>query len=264
MSRAMPSLECLNAYVDGELPGREASAVAALVAENREVAETVAALSRLKAAVQEGFAPQPAELPAPPPRPASRLPAIAACLAFLAFLAGTAIAHIASLPGKPDWVAQAWALHDAWQGQVPGDGEPDRPGDFLTAVSGFTAEVTIPNLTAARLRLVRFAAADGPPGTQTLHLGYEGSRGCRVSLFLISPYRRLPPALTDFGDGTALAYGWRIGGAGHLLLARGMDPERFRLIAESVHRATLEAAPFDAETRTALARSREESQPCLS
>ncbi len=263
MSRAMPSLERLNAYVDGELPTREASAVAALVAENREVAEMVAVLSRLKAAVQDGFAPDPVELPVVP-RPASRLPAIAACLAFLVFLAGTAITHIASLPGKPAWMAQAWSLHEAWRGQAPGGGEQARPGAFLTAVSGFAAGVTIPDLSAARLRLVRAKAAVGPAGAQALHLGYEGSRGCRVSLFLVSPFWRLPSALTDFGDGTALAYGWRVGAAGHLLLARGMDPDRFRLIAESVDSATREAAPFDAETRNALARSREESRPCLS
>ncbi len=263
MSQAMPSLERLNAYVDGELPTGEASAVAALVAESREVAEMVAALSRLKAAVQEGFAPDPLELPEVP-RPAGRLPAIAACLAFLVFLAGTAVTHLASLPGKPSWMAQAWVLHEAWRGQAAGGGDQARPGAFLTAVSGFAAGITVPDLSAARLRLVRARAADGPAGAQALHLGYEGSRGCRISLFLVAPFRTLPPRLTDYGDGTALAYGWRVGGAGHLLLARGMDPERFRLIAESVHRATLEAAPFDAETRNALARSREESRPCLS
>ncbi len=263
MSRATPSLELLNAYVDGELPSREASAVAATIAEDREAARMVASLSRLKAAVQDGFAPDGAEL-AVAPRPAPRLPAIAACLAFVAFLAATAAMHLVSLPGKPAWLAQAWALHEAWRGQAPGNGGPDRAGAFLTAVSGFGPGVAIPDLSAARLRLTRSRAAAGPSGARALHLGYEGSRGCQVSLFVVSPLWRLSPALTSYSDGTALAYGWRVGGAGHLLLARGMDPARFRLIAESVHRATREAAPFDDETRSALARSRTESRPCLS
>ena len=42
-----------------------------------------------------------------------------------------------------------------------------------------------------------------------------------------------------------------------------MDEARLELIAETVHRATIENAPFDAETRVALQESRARSQPCL-
>ncbi|MHA1153403.1 MAG: hypothetical protein ACTSQ7_12220 [Alphaproteobacteria bacterium] len=38
---------------------------------------------------------------------------------------------------------------------------------------------------------------------------------------------------------------------------------RLELIAETMHRATLENRPVDAETRTALWKSRERSHPCL-
>ena len=104
----------------------------------------------------------------------------------------------------------------------------------------------------------------GTQGNPGLHLGYEGTRGCRISLFLLSPAETKPSALAYHGTGQRHAYGWHLGEAGYLLLAEGMDPDRFRLIAESVYRSMLEAAPFNETTKTALARSRAETRPCLS
>jgi hypothetical protein len=60
-----------------------------------------------------------------------------------------------------------------------------------------------------------------------------------------------------------LAYAWRAGDLAYLLAAVGMDRGRFDLLAESVHRATIERLPFDDDTRVALLDSRRKSLPCL-
>ena len=70
--------------------------------------------------------------------------------------------------------------------------------------------------------------------------------------------------LTAYGSAAELAYGWRSGGLGYLILAQGMEAKRFSLIARSVHRAARKHAPIGPRMRTALAKSRAESQPCLS
>ena len=132
----------------------------------------------------------------------------------------------------------------------------------------------VPDLRAAGLTLVRLSTGPKLDGRRSLHLGYRGQRGCRLSLFVLEGGIGLDEGLRDLGPelGPELGAGaaspgrqavaWQAGGFSNLLLAEGMDPLRFVEISRRVFHASLEQRPFDAETRLALQRSREESQRC--
>ena len=264
MTQTTPSLEEINAYVDGELDAQAASRVARAVSEDRELAHRVAVLTQLKALVR-GTLEDDEETARPTLRPAGRSSAprslLAAAAMLLLFIGAGVVTHLASLPQPPAWYERGIALHLAWSGGSDTAPEPQEPA--LVSLAGLGAGFRIPDLSSAKLQLSMVRAVRHAGHAKGLHLGYRGTRGCRVSLLLFPADTALASALLAERRGAATAYRWRAGEVGHLLLAEGMDAARLRLIAESLHRATLEARPFDAETRTALARSRVESQPCM-
>ncbi|MGF1609901.1 MAG: anti-sigma factor family protein [Kiloniellales bacterium] len=258
--------ELLNAYVDGELSAAERALIARASADDPEIAERIAQLSRLKAAlhesVQDAAGRQSITLPH---QPAGwpRRQVLAAALALAAFLGGAALLQIWQAGGGPAMLAQARSLHDAWQRQeaeVPAVGD----GAVLAALNELGPAALLPDLSAAQLILNHVMLRHRAAGPALLHAGYSGTRGCRVSLFLTKALAGVPRDLTLYKDGIERTYAWRSGGLGYLLLASGMDDARFDLIARSVHSATLEARPFGSETRAALAESRAASTPCLS
>ena len=271
MSKPTPTQEQLSAYVDGELSTAEASAVARAVSEDRSLAREVAVLSRLKALVEEGLeesGEDPVVLPAAAAESAREQPfsAVAATVALLLFLGGGAALHLAQGAISPPWLTAAWSAHDAWSDEDAAarpDAAPDS-GTLLAKTVGFDPTPLVPDLSSAGLRLTSVEPMERAEGRRGLHFGYEGSRGCRLSLVLMAPFSGLSESLRAFDDDRRLAAGWRVGSLGHLVLAEGMDPGRFALIAASLRKAAFEAAPLRAETRTALAQSRAESQPCLS
>lgn len=264
MTDARPDVTQLNAYIDGELSAKDAAAVARAIANDRALADLVARLSRLKAATQEALAEERLTLSAPPaPRRAWR-PALAVAAALLLFVAaGFAVDQIAR-PGAPPWLDQAWKLHRAW---AANDQAPDpaiESGVLLAGLTRLGPDALVPDLSAARLTIARLTIESGPDGRIAAHAGYRGNRGCHISLFILAAVAGLPTDLTPYDAADAHAYGWRVGGSGYLLLNEGMPSGRFGLIARSVHDATQKHAPLDAKTRTALARSRSASPPCMS
>jgi hypothetical protein len=167
--------------------------------------------------------------------------------------------------GPPSWVTQARAQHEAWT--APQDQAlPEVGGVVLVALgeagAGGYLRAYIPNLKSARLTLTHLESVTLADGSAALHAGYRGTRGCKVSLLVLPGGEDLPRELTRRDEGALRAFAWQAGPLGYVLLAEGMDAARLILIAETVHRATLENAPFDGETRTALRQSRERSQPC--
>ena len=120
----------------------------------------------------------------------------------------------------------------------------------------------VPDLSAAKLRVAHIGELKTPDGMPALVVGYLGTRGCRVTLLV-------DPAPTGLGEKAIKfrvdqLYGmvWRAGNLRHVILAEGMAQGRFRLIAETVRRSSLERLPVDEPTRTALAHSRAVSPPC--
>ena len=273
MTRQQPSWETLNAYVDGELPAGEAAKVARALARDRALADQVASLTQLKAATQDtvGDLDGAVEIALPAPKGRRWRPLAVAASLVLAVAIG--LASFGSWQGAqpPAWMVQARVLHDAW---VPSQ-EPAPPkvgGVVLVALgeagTGGYLKAYLPDLTSARLTLthletVTLPQGGGPGEGVALHAGYRGTRGCKVSLLVLPSGAALPRELTRRDDAALRACAWRAGPLGYVLLAEGMDEARLELIAETVHRATLENAPFDPETRTALRQSRARSQPCL-
>ena len=259
-----PSWIELNAYVDGELDPARAEAVAKAVAADPEVAAQIAALQRLKAVAGRSVEQVP---PSAPPYSAFRWRGwrygAAACLALLLLGAGLLLAERTAGPGGGAWIARGWAGHEAWLAGGQGPEAQVEPAAVLAALSALGARAQVPQLDAARLRLDHVAVLPaGEEGGALLHLGYLGTRGCRLSLFVFAADADWPPDLALPAEEARLGVGWRVADLGYLVLARGMDRGRFELIAEKIGEATRRAAPFDDATRSALRRSREASPPC--
>lgn len=274
MKAQRPSWQDLNAYVDGELSPRESSRVARAVAADAHLADQVATLSRLKAALHESqeAAPEIAMPGNSAGGPAWRLGRSGwrAAAAGLAAVAVTgAIAVFALWPRGPEIdyarvIGQAAAAHHAWLAEESdGGAAPITAGRVLVGLHRFGGQAHMPDLSAARLTITRLKVFEpGPGGGPVLHIGYAGTRGCRVSLWAGAAGAGFPAAFNALGDGADTAYSWRVGSVAYVMLAKGMDPARLALIAGAAYRATLEHAPPNVDTRTALAKSRAESRPC--
>jgi hypothetical protein len=269
MTAQAASWETLNAYVDGELPAGAAAEVARALARNPTLASQVASLTRLKAATQEMVQDlsRASEIVLPAPRNRRwRPPALAASLG-LVLAIGLAAALLPNLGERPPpWVTQARVAHEAWAtSRDPAPLEVD--GVVLVALgqagAGSYLKAYLPDLKSARLTLTHLESVALADGGAALHAGYRGTRGCKITLLILPGGAALPRQLTRHDDAALRAFAWRVGPLGYILLAEGMDEARLELIAETVHGATLENSPLDAETRTALRESRERSQPCL-
>ncbi len=266
----MPDFETLNAYVDGELDPGRAAEVARAVARDPGLADQVALLSRLRSAVRESIEVPEIAVPAMPPRTsASRTWMMAASIVFL-FLGTALFMHrIYDQPIGDSWLNPIWRLHAAWAPPAPGvTSEPglapgEAAGEVLPAALDSTlAGAFVPDLTAAKLTVAYISGRHEVAGRETLLVGYTGTRGCKVTLLMMPAMAPLTDRPVRFDAAGATSYGWRAGGLDYLLAAEGMDAERFRLIADTVYRASLERLPVDSETRMALLESRRRSAPC--
>ena len=164
---------------------------------------------------------------------------------------------------EPDWIGAARAVHAEWaKGQTNGTKDAGTTSAvLLAAVEDFGRVPFVPDFSANKLSLASVRRARLPE-TPVLHLGYRGTRGCRVSLLVLAEPRGLAADLATVATPTGPAFLWRAGGIGYALIASGMDESRLRVLAEAAHAATRERSQPDAETRTALRKSRAESQPC--
>lgn len=256
--------ERLSAYVDGELPADEAAEIAARLVLDRELAAQVAALTRLKAEIKNAYAPPPLPVSAPA-RPASsrggRLQwiAAAAAVAALAFLwwPGTG-----GGPAPQDgWLKPAIERHAEWRATV---GRGDRIDVSAASPAlglgdlGRNAQVLDFSDAGLQVSRIEFVRQNGLAAA--LHVGYVGSRGCRVSLWIGRATGSLEPVSGRFGGIDVVA--WRVDDLAYALLASGMDGERFQLIARSAREATMRHRPLDPDTRVALQTSRDSSTPC--
>ena len=261
MSEPMPSWEDLNAYVDGELAPPQAAAVARALAEDRKLADQVAALTRLKAAVHETVA--GVELPQIAPQRHSRrlaVPIAAAAALLLAVGAGLFLGVLR--PAEPVWLARVLAAHRQWVKDDRRLDEPLQAGVVLARLHQLDPDAQVPDLAAARLA-VDFVGPFDPDGkNQGLLIGYVGTRSCHVSLLIFPAPAGLGEEQQEYRHGSASLFAWRAGRLGYVLTAVGMDESHLTLIARTVEQAIRERQPLDAEARTALRHSRNVSRPC--
>ncbi|PWG61569.1 hypothetical protein [Sediminicurvatus halobius] len=238
-----PDWETLNAYVDGELPAREAAAVAAAVAADAGLAAEVDALRRLKRRLARLPGAQESAGRRRAPRPLLAAAVVAALAVVIALLAPT--------PQGERLGAQLVQAHAAWS--------PDDAA--LRAVSDLPAGVFVPDLTAAGLELAAVRRLALPDGRSAIQLGYLGSRGCRVSLFA-APARGAAAALASPNGRVDLRH-WQAGPLRYVLAVSGMASDRHRMLLETLREASRAHAQPDPATRLALARSRARSAPCV-
>lgn len=250
--------DLISAYVDGELSSAARAEVLARAARDGQFARELATMTRLKASL-EGAVPVP-EIAVPHYRE-RRIGAwgIAAALAMM-IAGGTGWVFFGSdwvrtAPERIEWavvVHRGWAAADA---EASGRAEVKVPASLAVVPH-------VPDLSANGLALAHAAVTDTPAGGRALILGYLGSRGCRVTL-LAADAAAGPPQPPGRGATDLRARSWRSGNVAYLILAEGMSPDRFALIADSIERATRKRAPLGPETRMALRRNRAASPPCL-
>ncbi len=262
MTKKHPNWEELNAYVDSEMDAQGSARVARSVATDPALAEQVAILTRLKAAVADGL--EPVDMPAVRPKRRLRWYGVAAAVALI--VAGGIGAYVASSPRQEDagLLQRAHAAHLTWLDRDEADSVREvGAGVLLSSLHRLGPEAHVPDLSASRLTIsmVTMTPATGAHGP-ALHIGYRGTRGCQVSLWISPAGADLGPRLVERRAGALRSFAWRAGSLAYVLINSGMDEGRFSLIARTVHRATLERLPLDAEMRMALRESREASMPC--
>lgn len=263
-----PDFETLSAYVDGELDAAHAARIADLAAGNPAIAQRIAKLHELRAAVG-ALSPDVVVLPLPRAarsRPASRSGRLLS--GWRAAAAGMLLAVGLSALGwglaGPDgslapggWLATAVERHDRWA---------NAPIDRATMV-GLADETHAFLLARSGLNLAHRGSWRTEDGRLIVHTGYLGSRGCRLSLFEIARDERAQTAGDGTEDGVAITYSnmllqatWRTAQAEYVLLARKMDETRFAVLARALHETTVTPAE---PTATLLARIETARQPCL-
>lgn len=248
-----------NAFVDGELDRETRGEVLAESARDPRLARELSDLNRLKSAIEDSVEVPDIELPATPKRrrvSARAGWAIAASLAFLVMAGiGWTILPVAPSHGVP--VAWAMEAHGSW---INTGVKPDARTLLRPANAPLNAHV--PDLTAAKLFIAHIGDSKNSAGQPALIVGYRGTRGCRVTLLIDPAPATLGEQAINFEVERLRATVWRAGALRHLILAEGMAPQRFKLIAETVRRTSLERLPVDGAARTALAQSRASSPPC--
>lgn len=244
--------ELLNAYVDGELSRSEAAGVARAAARSPALAARIATLREMKAAVSDMAPERELSLPRAPEGRGRGMWFAAAAAALLVCLLGGLI--YAFPPAAPSERAVANALqshHGAWTFEQAGDTPATMP-------AGLARDGWPPDLASARLS---FAGVERITlsGLDMLRLGYEGTRGCKLSLYVLRS-GDLPQA-EDFPEALHMR-SWTIGERSFLLMADGMPRGRFEDIAMAMEKSLRDGRPFDAPTRQRLARARAASPPC--
>ena len=270
MQKEVPDFELLNAYIDGELDVEQSAAVAHAIANDRELAQEVDVLSKLKSTVIDSVDIPELALPAiSPPCQPYRPWGIAACFAVLMLVSGlaikmTAIDNSRNIFAAQEWLPRAWQLHNSWVALTPDKESKEQtvkliPASSLADLNG----MYIPDLSSAKLSVAYITDRHLYGGNPSLLVGYTGTRGCKLSLLIAPKSASLSEKITYFERDQVSLYGWQVGELSYMLMAEGMATLRLKSIADAAYQATRLHLPMDNKTRLALAESRSKSVPCL-
>ncbi len=264
--------QALNAYVDGELTPNEAAEIARRIAQDPATAESAATLSSLKSALLEQ-----SETPADfvlLPREATGTNAslwqaghtVAAAAVLVVCMAATAIWHWDNTRREDQalqitsWHQEAAGIHRNWIAKKP-DQRP--PSLNIPATAALSApKIQIPDLSDSGLTAILLEPEAQLGGMSGYRIGYGGTRGCRISFFVLQGDGGIPAHLIKRKQGGPQALAWRHDRAHYLLLAEGMAETRFDLIAQTLQNMTSDWRPLSPEIRTALQQNRQASAPC--
>lgn len=268
MKRQGENLSRLNAYIDGELSAEEAASVARSIAQDPGTAAAASSLSSLKAAVLEQAA-TPDDFELLPCGETERKRSLwqagnmVAAAAVLVVCVAVAALYQWRGDGAEEiaWYSQAASIHRDWATATANE----RPPSLTIPASGrlSAAEIRVPDLSDSGLAPILLEPVESLGGLAGYRVGYGGSRGCRLSLFVLAGDADMPQGLTILRNNGDQILGWQQEGAQYLLLAEGMAQSRFGLIAETLKTLTADWRPLAPEIRTALQLNRRESAPCV-
>ena len=245
--------DILNAYVDGELDRAMLAHVAAAAAHDAELAAKIATLARLKANFAEpdstSFqAPLPA-LPFERPHRFARSAAIAACIASVLFFGILTLRLFGQKTPNDEWLSSALDAQRRWTSTLPENGYTDRSAVKIDAA---IAARSI-DLADAGLKLVYAATISPLAGNEITFLGYRGSHGCRIGLWIGAPQKSFGVAPENFDVGEIQVRAWRHHSIGYALLSGGMDTIRFDHLAVALSQFTDPGHIGDDRVRASLA-----------
>ncbi|WP_332685188.1 hypothetical protein [Bosea sp. (in: a-proteobacteria)] len=244
--------ERLSAFADGELAVAEQREVATLLSASPQASETLRGIVRLK----EQLRALPAADAPPPPRiaiePTRRLRprSLVAVTAAAALLLVAGVALLAVRPiGSPQpdpFLAASLAAHERHADAVPTEG-----------VIPVAADPIASELARLGLRPAwRSVAAGGEE-----HAGFTGTRGCRLSLHVTT--RTQPERPAGAGDPPHALARWNAAGKSYLLIATGMPPARFAIMAGFLRDLTSRPGPGIEPLRTALRQDWSTAPSCV-
>jgi hypothetical protein len=232
--------ERLNAYHDGELNRREATAVRAQLRKDPTLRAALGEISELSSALK----------PLHPATPviSGRNPEVRWFAAGFIPAAAAAVAIIAGaiLYNAPDPVKSPLDWHHTFASRS----YPAKPSDSPTPVSQWIGNDL--DLTSANLTLVDVVTLEG--GDSFLH--YSGVNGCRLTVGASSS----PPVLPAASD-RVLVQAWSVGSIYYSMLAEGMDRGKFTAISHLLEEQT-EGKPEYGEALLAARDAAESAVPC--
>ena len=261
------TFERSNAFADGELDQQGRSDVLKDAAEDSRLARELSNLERLKSAISDSVDAPDMNLAAMTGKHGGhrswRRPVMAMAACLVLFVAaglawsviGPGVGSGRSNHGVP--VAWAIAVHNSWV-------KEDAPSQTRAILRPANARLNahVPDLSAAKLHIAHIGESRTLDGLPAMVIGYRGTRGCRITLLIDGSPAEPGGKAIFFKVDKLIAMVWQAGSLRHVILAEGMAEARFRLIAETVRRTSLERLPVDDATRMALARSRAKSPPC--
>lgn len=262
MTGIRPDFEEICAYVDGELDAVAAARIALAAARDGAVAAQIAQLTELKsllpAAVLDGKAAN-FELDAPTQRGGSsrHIGAIAASLLVLGILVGGAAFAPSISTSGPSEYEIALARHHDWA--LRGD-VPSTTDDPATRTAAIEQRFVAPDLSAAQLSL-RVAETFERGAGVVRHFGYVGTRGCKLSLFVMFDGSSFSPEAQNPSGPRRAA--WSNDGVGFLAIADGMDERHFETIVAVLRDFSIERVPIAQPSVDQLVASRSRSKPCI-
>ncbi len=227
MSAHVPVIT-LHAFVDGELPPAEAARLAAQLADDPVLAQRVAHLYRLKAALA-GFS----DDIVPPPLP-TRSPAWFSSAPRMLGLGGLAAAVMLlfsptpmSRPAEGTAIPSALLQHDLWAEQMMGDAQIALPQEFTWMQ---------PAVQSSGLQLVHLLQSG-----DVTHLGLKGPNRCRLSLVVTDSVGVGVSAPFQMRLSDEMQHArWTTGGRDYELIARDMADVRFASFATALHRESVD------------------------
>ena len=246
----------LNGYVDGELDTASAAEVAAAIASNSKLAQQAAALHHMKAVLSEL---QPAERAPQLPRELLQRTSFsrfswAAAAAIVMMIVGGVIA-LTKLTTS-DGIApfdQAFQAQEQWLSN-----------GIIAGASARSLDATIvADLADAGLNAVYTSA--GVTANHAPHLiGFEGPHGCKLGLWIAQPTDSLPMGLIKPLPPKAdiRAAAWRSADASYVLLAKGMDAERFDRYVRAISTLILRDPTAREHDRIAVRSASQTGTPC--